>query len=103
MTTTDQTTSELADTVKRIWRHSFQAELDSALEQQLRAQALVGVKAALEAALLAELLTARDAAIAQLADATRLPNQLYLSGSYPRHLHTLYGTLPDLRMPKLRA
>lgn len=51
MTTTDRTTAELADTVKRIWRHSFQAELDSALEQRLRAQALVGVKAALEAAI----------------------------------------------------
>jgi putative transposase len=103
MTTTNRTTAELADTVKRIWRHSFQTELDSALEQRLRTQALVGVKAALEAALLEELLIAREAAIAQLAEAPRLPNHLYLSGSYPRQVHTLYGTLPDLRMPKLRA
>src|SRR6266705_4949280 len=103
MITTDRTTVELAETVKRIWRHSFQTELDSALEQRLRTQALGGVKAALEAALLEELLTARDAAIASLADATRLPNHLYLSGSYLRHVHTVYGTLPDLRVPKLRA
>jgi transposase-like protein len=103
MTTTDRTTAELADTVKRIWRHSFQTELDSALEERLRAQALSGVKAALEAALLEEVLTAREAALAHVAEASRLPNHLYLSGSYPRHVHTLYGTLPDLRVPKLRA
>jgi putative transposase len=103
MTITDRTTADLADTVKRIWHHSFQTELDSALDQQLRTQALSGVKAALEAALLEELLTAREAAIAQLADASRLPNHLYLSGSYSRRVHTLYGTLPDLRLPKLRA
>jgi putative transposase len=103
MATKDQTTAELANTVKRIWRHSFQAELDSALEQQLRAHALVGVKTALETALKEELLTAREAAIAQLADATRLPNHLYLSGSYTRQVHTLYGTLPEVRVPKLRS
>jgi len=103
MTTTDRTTADLADTVKRIWHHSFQTELDSALDQRLRTQALGGVKAALEAALLEELLTAREAAMAQLADAPRLPNHLYLSGSYSRRVHTLYGTLPDLHVPKLRA
>ena len=103
MTITDRTTADLADTVKRIWHHSFQTELDNALDQQLRTLALGGVKAALEAALLEELLTAREAAIAQLADASRLPNHLYLSGSYSRRVHTLYGTLPDLRVPKLRA
>src|SRR5215212_9015401 len=103
MPSMDRTTTDLADTVKRIWRHSFQTELDSVLEQRLRTQALGGVKAALEAALLEELLTARSAAIAELADETRLPNHLYLSGSYSRQVHTLYGTLPDLRVPKLRA
>jgi len=54
----------------------FQAESDSPLEQRLRVQARVGLKAALEAALLEELLTAPEAAIAQLADAKRLPNHL---------------------------
>lgn len=101
--TKDLTTAELADTVKRIWRQSFQAELDSALEQRLRAEALSGVKAALETALREELLAQRAAAIAQVGDPLRLPNHLYLSGSYTRQVHTLYGSLPDLHVPKLRA
>jgi hypothetical protein len=57
------TIATLQQDVKRIWRHSFQAELDSALEQHMRAQALVGVKAVLEAALVEELLAARTAAL----------------------------------------
>jgi hypothetical protein len=32
MTITDRTTADLADTVKRIWHHSFQTELDNALD-----------------------------------------------------------------------
>lgn len=102
-TTTNPTTAELEQTIKRIWRHSFQAELDSVLEQRLRAQALLGVRAALETALLEELLAQRNAAILDLGDPARLPNHLYLSGSYTRQLHTLYGTIPDLHVPKLRA
>jgi len=54
----------------------FQPESDSPLEQRLRVQTLVGVKAALSAAVLEELLTAPEAAIAQLADPKRLPNHL---------------------------
>ena len=49
--------------------------------------------------LLGELLPGADG----VADATRLPNHLYLSGSYARQVHTLYGTLPEVRVPKLRA
>ena len=99
----DLTTSELQTTIKRIWRHSFQSELDSALEQHLRAHALQGVQAALETALLEEVLAQRTAAIQALGNPVVLPNHLYLSGSYTRHVHTLYGTIPDLRVPKLRA
>jgi len=54
----------------------FQPESDSPLEQRLRVQTLVGVKAALSAAVLEELLTTPEAAIAQLADTKRLPNHL---------------------------
>lgn len=85
--------------VKRIWRHSFQSELDSALEQHLRTQALRGVKAALEAALVEELLTARAAAL------TRHGGQLadyYRSGTFVRQVITRYGPIPDLHVPKLR-
>ena len=99
----DPTKSELQTTIKRIWRHSFQSELDSALEQHLRAQALEGVQAALETALLEELLLQRTAAIQALGNPVPLPNHLYLSGSYTRQVHSLYGTIPQLRVPKLRA
>jgi transposase-like protein len=99
----DPTTSELQTTIKRIWRQSFQSELDSALEQHMRAQALQGVQAALETALLEELFVQRSAAIQALGNPVPLPNHLYLSGSYSRHVHTLYGTITDLRVPKLRA
>lgn len=58
----EPTKSELQTTIKRIWRQSFQSELDSALEQHLRAQALQGVQAALETALLEEVLVQRAAA-----------------------------------------
>ncbi len=41
--------------IQRIWRNSFQCELDEALETRLRQSALVGVKAGLKAALVEEL------------------------------------------------
>jgi putative transposase len=99
----DPTTSELQTSIRRIWRQSFQSELDSALEQHLRARALDGVQAALETALLEELFVQRTAAIQALGNPIPLPNHLYLSGSYTRHVHTLFGTIADLRVPKLRA
>ena len=36
--------AEIPNQVTRIWRHRFQSALDSALEQQMRAQALAGVQ-----------------------------------------------------------
>lgn len=99
----DPTTSELQTSIKRIWQQSFQSELDSALEQHLRARALEGVQAALETALLEELFVQRAAAIQALGNPVVLPNHLYLSGNYTRQVHTLYGTIADLRVPKLRA
>ena len=93
------TIANVAKDVKRIWRHSFQAELDSALEQHLRAHALIGVQAALEAALVEELLAARTAAL------TRHPGALadyYRSGTFQRRVITRYGPIPDLHVPKLR-
>src|SRR5262245_38585349 len=93
------TVATIATDVKRIWRHSFQAELDSDLELHLRAQALLGVRAALEAALLEELLAARAAVLLQSPDA--LPDY-YRSEFFQRRVITRYGPIPDLRVPKLR-
>jgi putative transposase len=93
------TIAKLETDIKRIWRHSFQAELDTALEQHMRAQALVGVQAALEAALVEELLAARAAA--QEATGGRTADY-YRAGTFQRRVLTRYGPIPDLHVPKLR-
>ena len=93
------TIAQLEIDIKRIWRHSFQAELDTALEQQLRSQALLGVRAALEAALLEELLAARAAAL-EASGATLA--QFYRSGTFTRRVLTRFGAIADLHIPKLR-
>ena len=49
------TIAETQVQIERIWKSSFQTELDADLESQLRASALVGVRATLEAALQEEL------------------------------------------------
>ncbi len=49
------TIAELQQQVDRIWFASFHTELADTLTQQLRQHALVGVQAALEAALREEL------------------------------------------------
>lgn len=93
------TIAQLEIDIKRIWRHSFQAELDTALEQHLRTQALAGVQAALEAALVEELLAARAAAL-QTSGATLA--QFYRSGTFTRRVLTRFGAISDLHVPKLR-
>ena len=79
----DPTKSELQTTIKRIWRHSFQSELDSALEQHLRARALDGVQAALETALLEELFVQRSAAIQALGNPIPFPITYTYRGATP--------------------
>ncbi len=49
------TIAQVESQIKRVWRGSFQYELNQALETSLRESALVGVKAALEVALQEEL------------------------------------------------
>jgi transposase-like protein len=93
------TIAQLEIDIKRIWRHSFQAELDSALEQQLRAQALLGVRAVLETALLEELLS--DRATALEASGATLAH-FYRSGTFSRRVLTRFGAIADLHVPKLR-
>jgi transposase-like protein len=88
--------AEIPNQVKRIWQHSFQSELDSALEQQMRTHALASVQAVLEAALSeeveAERQTATDPAL----------RDVYRSGYFSRQVLTSFGLLPQLRVPKLR-
>jgi transposase-like protein len=93
------TIAQLEIDIKRIWRHSFQAELDTALEQQLRSQALAGVQAALEAALVEELLAARAAALQATAGTLA---QFYRSGTFTRRVLTRFGAIAELHIPKLR-
>src|SRR5262245_42152938 len=93
------TIAQLEIDIKRIWRHSFQAELDTALEHQLRTQALAGVQAALEAALVEELLAARAAALESTGGTLA---QFYRSGAFTRRVLTRFGTITALHIPKLR-
>lgn len=89
--------AEIPNQVKRIWRHSFQSELDSALEQQMRAQALAGVQTVLESALNEEVEldrhTATDPAL----------RGAYRSGYFTRQVLTSFGAIPSLHVPKLRT
>ena len=49
------TTTELQQYVDRIWAHTFQTDMTDTLMDHLRMQALVGVRRALETALVEEL------------------------------------------------
>jgi putative transposase len=79
--------------IQRICRRTFQSELESALEAQLRGVAVSGVHAALEQAL-------REELSAHLATQTVRP---YRAGTFTRQVDTLYGHIPNLHVPKLRT
>jgi len=88
--------------VRRVWRSSFQYELDEALETSLREQALVGVKAALEAALIEELKAQLGFGRYDRYPMGKKPPEQQRSGFFKRAVDTSYGRIPDLRVPKLR-
>jgi transposase-like protein len=92
------TIAQVKQQVDRIWYATFQSNLTSSLASELRRQALLGVKAALEAALVEELeahrLSFRD---------QRHTAHLQRSGTYTRRILTAHGFIPDLRIPKLRG
>ena len=88
--------------VRRVWRSSFQYELDEALETSLREQALVGVKAALEAALSEELKAQLGFGRYGRYPMGKKPPEQQRSGFFKRAVDTSYGRIPDLRVPKLR-
>ncbi len=97
------TIAELQQQVDRIWFASFHTELADTLTQQLRQHALVGVQAALEAALSEELSAYREHARMAAAAAGRPAPVLRRSGHYHRRVLTSFGLIPALHVPKLRS
>jgi putative transposase len=95
--------AELKQQVDRIWFASFHTDLADTLTQQLRQHALVGVQAALEAALREELASYRDHLRTTARAAGRTPSTFRCAGSYCRRVLTTYGLIPDLCVPKLRS
>jgi transposase-like protein len=89
---------QLKQQVDRIWLASFHTDLADTLAAQLRQHALIGVKAALETALVEELEMHR-----QPYRHHSLPLPLQRSGSYTRRVLTSHGFIPDLHIPKLRG
>jgi transposase-like protein len=92
------TIAQVKQQVDRIWYASFQTGLTDTLASELRRQALSGVKAALETALVEELEAHR-----QRVDPEQHSAALQRSGTYTRRLLTTHGFIPDLHIPKLRA
>jgi transposase-like protein len=92
------TIAQAKQQVDRIWYASFQTALTDTLASELRRQALLGVKAALETALVEELQAHRERTTPQ-----HRPAHLQRSGTYTRRVLTTHGFIPDLRIPKLRA
>jgi len=84
--------------VERIWLASFQSDLADSLHTHLRRQALAGVQAALEAALLEELEAYR-----QQQRLSHSAGAFHRSGTYTRRLLTSHGFIPELHVPKLRS
>lgn len=79
--------------ILRIKSASFHPQMNEALENRLRANVISTVRNTLELALIEEL----------LADREKMPTFLRRSGYYSRILHTQYGQIPDLNVPKLRS
>ncbi len=92
------TIAQVKQQVDRIWVASFHTDLADTLAAQLRRHALIGVKAALETALVEELEVHRQPYRQQ-----SLPLPLQRSGSYTRRVLTSHGFIPDLHIPKLRG
>jgi putative transposase len=92
------TIAQVKQQVDRIWYASFQTGLTDTLADELRRQALVGVQAALETALVEELEAHRQHSLHR-----QHCSDLHRSGTYTRRLLTTHGFIADLHIPKLRA
>ena len=79
--------------ILRVQEASFHPQMNEKLEKQIRADVVTIVQSTIEAALVEELLSARNKMLAQ-------PRR---SGYYSRILDTKYGRIPQLSVPKLRA
>ena len=97
------TVADMQAQVLRIWRQSFQYELNAALETHLRAGAVQGVQVTLEAALRAELDTHLGFARSARGPTGPKPATHQRSGYFTRRTLTSFGVIPALRVPKLRA
>lgn len=96
------TIAQMQQQVDRIWYESFHTLLADTLLVQLRQHALVGVRAALETALLEEVRAYQQTC--RQSTATLLPpSAFHRAGTYVRRVLTSYGFIPDLRVPKLRS
>jgi transposase-like protein len=96
------TVAQVENQIERVWRGSFQYELDQALETLMREGALVGIKAALEAALQEELEAHLGFSRYERQPSGKKPPEAQRSGFFKREVETSYGQIPDLRVPKLR-
>lgn len=95
---------ETMEQTHRIWKASFQTELNEGLESHLRQGALVGVGSALETALVQELTGQLGfEPYARFEEGGRKAPQQYRSGYFHRRVLTSFGHIPDLRVPKLRC
>jgi transposase-like protein len=96
------TIARMKQQVDRIWSESFHTTLADTLEAQLRQHALTGIRAALETALVEELLAYRQTC-PRTAGKVLLTSTFQRAGTYTRRVLTSYGFIPDLRVPKLRS
>jgi transposase-like protein len=96
------TVSERKTQVEHIWQESFQYELDTALKTRLRENALIGVQATLETALNEELTVELGFEPYERYATSPKPPELQRSGYFQRVLNTEYGSIPNLKVPKLR-
>ena len=94
--------AERQEQVEHIWRDSFQTELNDALRSELREAALVGVKTCLEEALKEELNEHLGFCHYERSSGESKPPEAQRSGYFKRRVDTDHGTIPDLRVPKLR-
>jgi transposase-like protein len=95
--------AELKQQVDRIWFATFQSDFADTVTQQLRQHALLGVKAALEAALVEEVASYREHLRTAARAEGRTPSPFRCAGGYQRRVLTSYGLIPDLCVPKLRS
>src|SRR4029453_5568923 len=96
------TIGQMKQQVDPIWSESFHTALAETLEPRLPRPALAGRIAALETALVEELLAYRQTC-PQTAGKVLLTSAFQRAGTYTRRVLTSYGFIPDLRVPKLRS